>query len=237
MRFSMSLLALVLAFAGCTPSEPAAPEPPETEVEILRPIELTQNALLPESDARLMDVEIYPDRLVFIYSSAPAQPPTVDHVVSGILHGGYLRRITGVIANSGTRIEVATVPAELTELIGDGHFRVLFHPRDGEASFRVVDGAGVATGALEGGWSLLTPEIRNISCGGGAGGEINVRPTFDMDVDAEIDIDIEWSTRWLVVPRGELARAIFVLDGQVEAGATIETSGNRSMAACRSASG
>ncbi|MEC7522530.1 MAG: hypothetical protein VYE22_21760 [Myxococcota bacterium] len=226
------LLALV-ALAGvtsCTPgsSSPSGDEEPEVDVEILRPIQLTQNARLPESqDGHLVDVEIHDDRLVFVYDGAPKVALESGDVVSGVLHGGYLRRLMDRRELAPGRIEWTTEHAELGELIGDGHFVVHLRPGDGDESFvlRTEGGdVGSSSEALDSGWSLLTPEVRNISCGGGRTGTVTFDPRFDMDADADIEIDMRWSFGRFYIPRGELHYARFELMGSIAPGITLETS-------------
>ncbi|MEQ8457014.1 MAG: hypothetical protein RLO52_26245 [Sandaracinaceae bacterium] len=223
-------LAAIAGLTSCTPgsSGPPAEDDPEVEVEILREIQLTQNARLPESrDGSLVDVEVFEDRLVFIYEGTPKLALESGHVVSGVLHGGYLRRLVERRELSPERIEWTTEHAELGELIGDGHFIVHMRPGDGDDSFvlRTGDGdVGASTEPLDSGWSLLTPEVRNISCGGGRTGTVTFDPRFDMDADADIEIDLRWSFGRFYIPRGELHYARFELMGSIAPGITIETS-------------
>jgi hypothetical protein len=226
--------ALAAMSAGCSPDNgtPRTIRPPTTEVEVLREIQLTDQARLPEQDVNLVDVEVGEDFLVFIYNNPVTEiPVAVDDVVSGVLHDGYLRRLTEVSQESPTRIRATTVHAELGELIGDGHFRVVFHPGDGVGEYALPEDEdlGVSREALSSGWSVFSPELRGFSCGGGAGGSLTVTPRFDVDLGMEVDVDIRWSTRWGIPPvRGELEHAIFALSGDVETGLTVQTSTNQS---------
>lgn len=214
---------LLLVVAGCTPApvdEPSA----ELDVDVIRPITLTDNARMPESDSGLMDVEIEQDRLVFLYSTPPERPLVVGDVVSGIKHGGYLRRVTEIVSSTATRVEVRTAPAELVEFIVDGHFRAQFHSRR-DSSYQLEEGVGVATGALQDGVPLLIPGVDyGTLCGTEAG--IDVTPIFEADLDTDIDIDIG-GLRGLL--RGQLESARFIVDGELELGATIVTSGTRTL--------
>lgn len=219
--------------AGCSPGR-SGPErtirPPTTEVEVLREIQLTEQARLPEQDASLVDVEIGEDFLVFVYNREITEIPfAVGNVVSGILHGGYLRRIVALAQESPTRIRATTEHAELGELIGDGHFRVRFHPGDGTGEYALPDDdLGVSIEELSSGWSVFgNSEDNRFSCGTGEGGSVSIRPRFDIDLGMEVDVDIRWSTRWGIPPvRGELEYAIFALTGAVEAGLSVNTTSN-----------
>lgn len=219
--------------AGCSPHNGGGSRtirPPTTEVEVLREIQLTEQARLPEQDANLVDVEVGEDYLVFIYNrDVTTVPIEVGNVVSGILHGGYLRRVVAVSQESPTRIRAMTEHAELGELIGDGHFRVVFHPGDGTGEYALPDeDLGVAIEELSSGWSVFGNSADGrFSCGSGAGGSVTITPRFDIDLGMEVDVDIRWSTRWGIPPvRGELEYAIFAVSGAVEAGLSVNTTRN-----------
>lgn len=215
---------IALFMSACTPA-PADTSPSDVGVDVIRPITLTENARMPESDRGLTDVQIERDRLVFLYSSAPERALAVGDVVSGVKHGGYLRRITEIVSSTATRVEVATAPAELVEFIADGHFRARF--RSGrDSSYQFDDGVGVATGELRDGVPLLVPGVPlSRSCGRDS--NIDVSPIFEADLDTDMDIDIGGGLLGLL--RGRLQSARFIVEGEIELGATIESSGARTI--------
>jgi hypothetical protein len=225
-----------MAVASCTPGRAGEEEEagggggaegPATRVEILREIQLTRNARLPEEhDGRLVEVQVHPDRLVFVYSGAPEVPLEVGHVVAGTEAGGYLRRLTAVREIEPDRLEADTVPAELGELIGDGHFVVHFAPGSGAADGG--SGGGDVAGrrdALTGGINLFPESVTGVPCDVSVGGSTTLEPRFDMTMAADIEIDIRWNYEWWI-PRGRLEYARFELSGSIAPGATIEASGN-----------
>lgn len=229
LAFRIGTLLVLATATSCTPGRATPGELPETRVEILRELQLTENAFLPEEDGRLIDVEIYADRLAFIYDGPPKDELRENQIVSGIRNGGYLRRITAVRTpredlDGHIRVEVTTVPAELGELILDGHFIVHMRPREG-AFVEVGDDIGGAMAPLEGGFSLLPVDLGgNVECAGAGSREVTFSPRFDLDADADIEIDLRVGLGPWLIPRGELHYARFELMGSVAPGITIETS-------------
>lgn len=217
-------LATLLSLVGCEQAPAAAPYVPEQiEVEELRTITLTPYARLPEQDPSFRSVDVFPDRLVFHYDGAPEIVLEVDHVVSGIQGGGYLRRLTAVTDNGNGSWTIDTIPAELGELIQDGHFRV--HMEPGTDSYRAPNGAAVE--ALD--WS--GPELPVGACMASSGGTVNVRPSIGANVGMDVDIDMRfcWRTGRFGIryPAGCLDSAHFIASGSVSAGMEITT--NRSV--------
>lgn len=244
-RFSWIFTVIVAGLTGCGGDDDgnagppdggmvAPPEPtPGTTVEVLRPIVLTDRARLPEQDPELVDVEVMEDGLAFIYRSEVTRLPfAVDDVVAGIRHGGYLRRLTSVTQTAPTRIECATVHAELGELIGDGHFRVSYEP--GTISDMPPSGeVGAHREPLTAGWSGISPEsARGFACSATGGGTLQLRPRFDINVGMDVDLDIRWTSRFLI-PRGQLAHALVVVRGELEVGATWNATNNLSASCMR----
>src|SRR5689334_10125989 len=116
-----------MAAPGCS-GDPAAPDPTPTDagfssVEVIRPIELTEQARQPENDPGLEDVEVFPDRLIFHLQASSTLSLEPGNVVSGVKGNGYLRKIRGVVQRTETLLEVTTDPAELVDLIADGAFK------------------------------------------------------------------------------------------------------------------
>jgi len=212
---------------GVAPDAAVITPPPGAKIEVLRPLTLTARARLPEQSPELIDVEVLPDRLAFIYRSPTTVPFAVDDVVAGVLHDGYLRRLTVIQQMSPTRIEAMTVHAELGELIGDGHFRVKFAPGDGVGEWAPSGDLGVTKQALTTGWSGFTPKFRGITCGTTAGGTLSLTPRLDIDLGMDLDLDIAWSTHFLI-PRGEVISALVELHGDLEAGLQAEATENLS---------
>jgi hypothetical protein len=214
---------IALVITACAPAP--AETPADVEVDVIRPITLTENARMPESDRGLTDVQVESDRLVFLYTSPPERPLAVGDVVSGVKQGGYLRRITEIVSSTATRVEVLTAHAELVEFIADGHFRAQFHSRR-DSSYRSEDGVGLATGSLRDGVPLLAPGVPlRGTCGTEFG--LDVSPIFEADLDTDMDIDIGGGLLGLL--RGRLQSARFIVDGEVEVGATVVSMGARTI--------
>ena len=244
-RVPWFLVLFTAALSGCgDDAPPGSPDagtitppgtPPGTTVEVLRPITLTERARLPEQDPELVDVEVMPDRLAFIYRSALSTVPfAVDDVVAGIRHDGYLRRLTSVEQISPTRIEAATEHAELGELIGDGHFRVSYEPGTVSGDMAPSGEVGAVREPLTAGFSGLSPEsAAGFACSTTAGsGSLQVRPRFDINLGMDIDLDIRWTSRFLI-PRGELVHALVAVRGELETGVTLDATNNLSASCMR----
>lgn len=226
-RIVVPLIALALAACSSSPPEPG----PEQTVEVLREVELTARGRTPENDPALTDVEVYADRLVFRYSGAPTVDlgpidlgdlGTFNPVVAGVQGGGYLREILSIREVSPGVFEAMTGPAYLTDYIARGHFRVHHDPRP--TSWGA--GENVASAALEGSVTLLPVEL-NDACEFSSGGSLDVTPILDLDVDFDIDIDIDVDATWRPpFIEGRLESADFVMNGQLQLGATVEASTN-----------
>lgn len=225
-RLSILLFAVL---ASCTPT-PA--EEPEQTVEVFEDIELTLRGRIPENDPAFRSVEVYADRLVFTYDSAPStdlgtfetEGMTFTTVVAGAQGGGYLREVRSVREVSPNVFEATTGPAYLTDFILRGHFHVHHNPRPD--SF--VRGENVATAALENSVTLL-PDIGTPCTATAGASNIDVDPSLDVDVDFDVDIDIDVDTSWWPPSiRGRLESADFVMNGSVELGVTVtaETNGS-----------
>jgi hypothetical protein len=230
----LTVLSLLLATA-CTPETTA--DDPEQTVEVVREIELTARARIPENDSNFQSVEVFADRLVFHYSGTPEQSlepidlgtyGTYAPVVAGSRGGGYLREITSIREVSPNVFEAQTGPAYLTDLIASGHFRVHHNP----SASSYTDGENVAARAeLEGGVTLL-PIGLGEACEASSGGSVEVDPTLDLDVDFDIDINIDVDVDWgWTGPSisGRLVSADFVMSGSLELGAEVTASTNGSV--------
>ena len=205
-------------------SDPEAPEatsaPPPLSVEVVRPIELTDDARLPEQDPNFASAEVHADHLLFQYKAAPTPNFEVGNVVGGVQAGGYIRRVTS-IAVDGTMLTVSTEPAELVEFIRDGAFRVKQHPPDG--AWATGD---PMIGGHQAPLSVRVPLLKlgkPVSCAVGSdttvGGGIallDVVPIFDLiDSDLDLALDIKPDP---VAGLGKLEQARFVFSASVEAG-------------------
>ncbi|MAQ19688.1 MAG: hypothetical protein CMN30_33410 [Sandaracinus sp.] len=102
-------------------------------------------------------MDVFPERLVFTYRSAPSSPPAVGEVVSGTLGGGYLRTIVGVSELAPNRYELITENAQLVDYFADVHFRAVFEPS--EAVWDLGDGVGTRSDALGSGVKLVQSDI------------------------------------------------------------------------------
>jgi D-alanyl-D-alanine carboxypeptidase len=142
--------------------------PPSTanegvEIEILRPLVLTDAARIPETETGFVSVEVMADRVALTVEPSFAAP-VAGEVIYGTGGPGYLRRVVSTDHPSDALFIVHTAPAELTDLLADGHFRVTYAPHlPGEADPEVSD-VGGATSALTGGGEI------EVACGEGNAG-------------------------------------------------------------------
>lgn len=199
--------ALALLVSGCNCATPPTQHP---DVEVIRPLKLTEAARIPQNDANFTSVEIFRDRLVLHYSAAPTIALAEGNVIAGNSEGGYLRRIKTVTTVDSRTLEVTTEPAELVDLILEGSFRVHHRPdvsewQDGDIRRRADP--------LESKLGLLPPGTKSgFQCGGTAAGSVDVEPSFETDLDFDLAIDIEAQ---VFPPRGRLVSALFVVNGAV----------------------
>jgi hypothetical protein len=187
---TIKLLVVVVAMtalAGCKSDPPAAPPPSdETILEVLRPPVLTEEALLPESDASLIDVDVLEGSLVFTYDRANPRVPAVGAVVAGVEDGGYLRRVLSVAAITDRRFELTTEHAMLVDLFEDVHFRARFEPARG--SWVETGTIGGRSDALGGTFNLIDDLPISEQCGIAPGQNLEVKVELTPTFDAEIDV-------------------------------------------------
>ncbi|MEX1368069.1 MAG: VWA domain-containing protein [Nannocystaceae bacterium] len=200
---------LAFSGAGCgneTPAEATAPleSPPGVVVEIYQPIELTDDARLPEAWPGLVRVDVAADRLVFSFEDQP--PASLDlaigNVVAGQSHGGYLRRVAAM-RREGARIVVDTVPATLVELIERGHFEATFDPDVSE--WDAVPRAGTLP--------LISRVVENFDCSVGQLPSAQMGVFYDTNTGFHLEIEISDSN---------LERASFSMTGSQELGAQLD---------------
>lgn len=123
---SAGLVSLLL-LASCASESPSGvapiPNRPSRELEVIRPLTLTDDARVPEQDSNLDTVHVTADELLFHYRKTPKPNFDVGNVIAGARGGGYLRRVAGVTVE-GTTVTVRTEPAHLVDFIRDGAFRI-----------------------------------------------------------------------------------------------------------------
>jgi hypothetical protein len=224
---------LSLLTQGCS-DDPVAPQGyskvtpasiPGTTVEILEPIQLTEKARIPENDPAYKSVEVFKDRLVLHYSSAPTIALAAGNVVAGGDKIGYLRKITSVTQQGATALELKTQNAYLGELIYKGHFRVTqeplakgwesvggdinsrCYPLGPENSYSVFKSSGAGT---------------SLECKVSAGATLKLEPS--LIITPKLIFEVDFDPGWLLID-GELIYAKFVLDGTVEAGVKLTGKG------------
>ena len=201
-------------------SKPDQTQPPLGDnVEVIRPLQLTENARVPERDPALTGVEVAADSLVFNYNAAPSIKLEVDHVVAGAMGGGYLRRIVKV-GGSEQRVEVQTKPAQLTDFILDGAFRV----RQVGKTWDEGTGIGKRLFGLDSESKLQIfgrgETSGGILCGPAGSASVTVKPVFDLTLDFDVLIDIRFEGYFPPTPT--LYEARFVASGAVTAGVDID---------------
>jgi len=227
------LLASMTTGCGDDTTSPPADEPPppkgevilsgdDFEVEVLRDIQLTEQARIPETDAFLTsvdDIEVEADSVTFHYTQAPAIALEPGHVIAGAAEHGYLRWVRGVSEPEENVIVVETEPATITDLILDGHFKVhtLPHATSWEEGAVVPYLASGAEAKLQ----LFTPELfPALKCSIGGGGSVTLEPQLDItpDLDFELDVTVD-----LLPISGKLNYALVAASLDVETGVAIET--------------
>ena len=231
--------AAVSVSGGCSEESSTPPMNPTENVEIIRPITLTQDARVPENDPSFESVQVSSDKLVFKYKSAPTIKLVKGHVVAGAKGGGYLRRIESVTATSATMVEVTTKSAYLVEFIRDGAFRVKQDPgatgwKQGETS---IGGRTQALGT-ETGFQVFTPKLYSVSCGVGMSKSTSFTPTFAISIKPDVYVDIKPKVGSLL---GELHAAHFIIDAALTVGFELKmasaVSGSCSFDVCEVLSG
>ena len=214
-RCRLATLVASAGFALALPScsgepDPSAPrsESPPVSVEVIRPLQLTDAARLPEQDPNLSRVEVEVDQLRLYYDKAPTLNFDVGNVVGGVLGGGYIRRVTQ-LTTDGTVVTASTKPAELVEFIRDGAFRVRQVPAADDWT------TGKQASALEVRVPLL--DVGGpVTCAAGTDALLEVEPVFDLlDADLDVAVDIKPDAQG---NRGKLEHARYVFSGSVEAG-------------------
>jgi hypothetical protein len=159
----------------------ALPDPtPDVSSEIARPIRLTDQALLPETLATFRQIAVQPDALSLELGAEDAARIQPGSVLAGRLGGGYLRRVVDVVVEPDGTLRVSTVPAELTELIADGHF-VLRAAALPPQAFRI---------------GLPGPPPPAPPAPHATGEIVEITPAYDFtpELDLEIDIDFDEQT-------------------------------------------
>ncbi len=174
-------------------------------VEVLRDLQLTDEARLLDNDDAISLVEVTPERLVIHYRSTPKLPLAVGNVVAGSHGDGYLRRVTDIANRDGGAVEVATDSAVITDLIRDGHFRL----SRAIAPTAWVEGDGKVAGRTAPLSVDVLPEER-LLCGGKL-----VSPIMDFDLRNDDEFDIRL---------GSIQRIRVAVTGSVKMGLEIASS-------------
>jgi hypothetical protein len=182
--------------------EPPGDEPPEEDddlppadltpvssSEIERPIVLTMQALLPETLADFQRVEVGEGLLTLEFAADGGDAVQIGSVLAGHLDGGYLQRVTAIERRQGGTVVVHTVPAALTELIAEGHFRL----RASASAPRVE--------------KALIPLPAGLPCTLEATGQVvEITPSYTFDPALELELDIGLNDE--LVPVLNYARAV-----------------------------
>ena len=213
-------IALVISSSCGGDDEPPPPEdvPEQVEVEVFRDIVLTEDARFPELDTHFLSAEVFDEaaRVVLTFSDGgPADPLAVGNVIAGDGDGGYLGRITA-INEMGSTLEVLTDPAEIQELIADGHFRITAAPNMDQWVQVDDETAWSRTPITLGSKVSFIPTItldNLVGCGGGSEVPLSLTPIFSIRPEFVFELNIR---RRRILP--ELLSARFVLGGEIEVG-------------------
>jgi hypothetical protein len=177
---------------------------PVVSSEIARPIRLTDQALLPEALASIRNVVVRDDSLTLELDDADAGRIQVGSVLAGQRGRGYLRRVVDVSRTASGLLVAHTVPAELTELIADGHF--------------VLHAAGSRPQAFQIGLPSSLP------CTLEATGEVvQITPAYDFAPELDLEVDIDFDEHTL---RPVLRYARAVVTGDLTLSTTLESQGS-----------
>ncbi|MCB9625586.1 MAG: hypothetical protein H6723_19890 [Sandaracinus sp.] len=206
------LVALATTGLACKSDPPATPPPTdETILEVLRPPVLTEAAVLPEQDARLIDVDVLEGSLVFTYDGPNARVPEVGAVVAGVRDGGYLRRVLAVDARSDRQFALTTEHAYLVDLFEDVHFRARFEPARG--SWVETGVVGARSDALGGTFNLIDDLPISEQCGIAPGQNLEVKLELTPTFDAEIDVFRRTQRRMRVEVGGDVKVSVEAKSG------------------------
>ena len=180
------LLLSISLLAGCTSDDDGGGtgvrRSDQPDVTVLRPPVLRDEARSPVLDEGLTTVDVLPDRLVLTYREAPSVPPAAGEVISGVLGGGYLRRILSVNQLAPNRFEAITEGAVLTDYFADVHFIARFEPPS--EVWNEGEGVGSRSDALGGSVNLISAELGKCEFESGVvevGADFS--PVFEMEVD------------------------------------------------------
>lgn len=223
-RTALFVLATGALACGSSDKDPGPPTPTEElVVTVDRPLELTEQARIPQNDASFERAEVSADSVVLFYRQAPAEVIDVGHVIAGTgAPNTYLRRVTAVTERSDTRVVLATEPAYITDFIVDGAFTVDFTP--GAAGWEVdaPHDIGGRTLPLETELSIFKFGPDGFECNPVGGGEpVMIKPVLDPDLSHRVKVDVT-STFYPIA--GELDRAEFSMTGKVTVGLEMEAS-------------
>ncbi|WP_437731330.1 hypothetical protein [Sorangium sp. So ce1335] len=242
---SAALLALGapgLASCAVEPSDAAddAELPAPGDVDVVRPLELSERARVPEKEPGFVAAALGDSELVITHDGS-LSPFAPGDVLGGTAGGGYLARVVRVRALDATRVALETAPAHLTEFITEGHFHVHYDAReyaraldehlararelgdeDGEQIASQAEALKISSGA-----SLKLLDLTSASLPASCG--ITANGSAVLDVTAELspvlDLEVHVGPRGKMNPVPELKQLRFVASGRLDVNAKLHGAG------------
>jgi hypothetical protein len=210
------------------------------EIEIVEPLTLADHARVPEKEPGFVSAQMEAGALQIAHDGT-LQAFAAGDVLGGTQGGGYLVRVVSSRAVDSTHVELETAPADLTEFITEGHFRVHYdaaHAQeiDGHvAPFPDVQderaGEPIASHAealkIQADAPLrlidVSAAVLPASCGIGAGGTAELDATVELSPVLDLEVKIGPKGTWNRVP--ELKRFRFVASGRFDVSAKLRGTG------------
>ncbi|XYH94762.1 hypothetical protein ACMHYB_44125 [Sorangium sp. So ce1128] len=242
---SVALLALGapgLASCAVEPSDAAdhAELPAPGDVDVVRPIELSERARVPEKEPGFVAAELGAHEIIITHDGS-LTPFAAGDVLGGTAGGGYLVRVVRVRALDDARVALETTPAYLTEFITEGHFHVHYDAREyaraidehlahvrelgeenGEQIASQAEALKVSSGA-----SMKLLDLSSASLPASCG--ITAHGAAALDVTAELspalDLEVHVGPRGKLNPVPELKQLRFVASGKLDVSARLHGAG------------
>jgi hypothetical protein len=220
---SLLLVAAIPSLGACAVESPeAGPEPAAAPapaaLDVVRPVKLATRARVPEKEPGFVSAEVGEGTLVLEHG--PELPAfAIGDVLGGTQGGGYLARVVAVRALDASRVELATVPADLTELIAEGHFRVHYDARE------VEDEGGRGRKKVEAPLSLLDTSDVDVPARCALGADGTARLDAKVDLVPSVDLEIDVGARGDLDPTPELRELRFAVGGSLDVSARLHATG------------
>ncbi|MEZ4307266.1 MAG: hypothetical protein R3F14_04385 [Polyangiaceae bacterium] len=242
--------------AGCVTdtTDPDAPDslPQPGTLRVDQPLVLADRARVPETEPGFLAVTVSDGQLSIDHDGTLPRFNTGD-VLAGTDAGGYLVRVTSVLAADNTHVRLGTEPAALTELLREGKVHVRYDAadyarrlqeavlaaRDAQEDETPADGAG-ATGddlaiartaqALQATAGVAIPLVSVSAADLPASCGVTAIGAADIDVHATLtpvlDLDLHVGSKGGLNPMPELKELRLVLSGTLDVEATLHGTGD-----------